>query len=106
METEGFINRVGGSRLWHHRGPREIKCQYEFFVPQSQKQIAVSRSKGTAHRWHGPGGGLSALSVQSPRPGFTPAPSSGCCALVGGKQKPQNSCPSPCQRLEIESRQS
>lgn len=78
------------------------------FVPQSEKnKITVSHSKGTAHQRHGPAGALSALlSVQSPRPGFTLAPSSGCCALVGGKQKPQNSCPSPCQRLGIESRQS
>lgn len=47
-----------------------MKCQYAFFfVPQSQKQIAVSRSKGTAHRRHGPGegGGAFLLSLFSPR---------------------------------------
>lgn len=79
-----------------------------YFVLKSQRnRITVSQSKGTAHQQPGPVGELSGhVSIQTFGPGFTLAPSSGCCVLMEDKQMPPSSCPSPCPCLGTESRQS
>lgn len=109
METEGFIKRgekERKSRMWVCRESpgKKMTIRILFYsLRETESQSVSPRAQPTSSLAHW----VSVpVFMQALGPGFTLAPSSGCCVPVEGKQMPLSSCPSPCPRLGTESRQS